>query len=373
MQSSPVMPSSSIAAPDETMEEAKLVRTVLLVKEEDLEQVKNSFDTISSIHIYSLEANPIKDLQVLAECNRKTGADFATEDPLEAWKQYGTIQNSNVKRRARGKAPPPPPSVTKPADIIAKKPLQSTTKKEMEINTESKASSANATPEPEKKGTTKPAAAKRQNSDIFKSFAKAKAKPKEDSQNSKEASPAPQAEDVPMTGFSSDEGEDEVGEPEEEAKPLSGKSKMEREADLKAMMDAEDEEMEDPGTPAAESQDAETPVEDAETPKEEEPKETVTVENGRRRGRRRVMKKKTVKDEEGYLGMLRSNTLFLTCASMLTYGAVTKDEAVWESFSEDEPAPKKPKTAPAASTNKSAAKKGGKPGQGNIMSFFGKK
>lgn len=28
----------------------------------------------------------------------------------------------------------------------------------------------------------------------------------------------------------------------------------------------------------------------------------MTVENGRRRGRRRVMKKKTVKDDEGYLG-----------------------------------------------------------------------
>ena len=37
-------------------------------------------------------------------------------------------------------------------------------------------------------------------------------------------------------------------------------------------------------------------------PKEDEPEPTVTVENGRRRGRRRVMKKKTVKDEEGYLG-----------------------------------------------------------------------
>lgn len=30
--------------------------------------------------------------------------------------------------------------------------------------------------------------------------------------------------------------------------------------------------------------------------------DTVTVENGRRRGRRRVMKKKKVKDEDGYLG-----------------------------------------------------------------------
>jgi len=54
---------------------------------------------------------------------------------------------------------------------------------------------------------------------------------------------------------------------------------------------------------------------------------------------------------------------------------VTKEEAAWESFSEDEPAPvaKKAKTAaapPAAA--KAAPKKGGK-GQGNIMSFFAKK
>lgn len=59
---------------------------------------------------------------------------------------------------------------------------------------------------------------------------------------------------------------------------------------------------------------------------------------------------------------------------MLTQTTVTREEAAWESFSEDEPAPKKPKMAPAAATTKSTAKKGaGKPGQGNIMSFFGKK
>jgi len=57
----------------------------------------------------------------------------------------------------------------------------------------------------------------------------------------------------------------------------------------------------------------------------------------------------------------------------LTYLVVTKEEAAWESFSEDEPAPKKAKTMPAATTNKPAAKKGAKAGQGNIMSFFAKK
>ena len=47
---------------------------------------------------------------------------------------------------------------------------------------------------------------------------------------------------------------------------------------------------------------------------------------------------------------------------------MTREEATWESFSEDEPAPKKKPAAPVA---KGKAGKG--QGQGNIMSFFGKK
>ncbi len=52
---------------------------------------------------------------------------------------------------------------------------------------------------------------------------------------------------------------------------------------------------------------------------------------------------------------------------------VTKEEPVWESFSEDEPAPL-PKPKLHISTGSTKAKKGAaKAGQGNIMSFFGKK
>lgn len=51
---------------------------------------------------------------------------------------------------------------------------------------------------------------------------------------------------------------------------------------------------------------------------------------------------------------------------------VTREEAAWESFSEDEPAPKKAKPTPAPAA-KGAKKSAAKPGQGNIMSFFGKK
>lgn len=56
-----------------------------------------------------------------------------------------------------------------------------------------------------------------------------------------------------------------------------------------------------------------------------------------------------------------------------TFVAVTKEEPVWESFSEDEPAPTEKTPASTASSSAKAKKSGGKPGQGNIMSFFGKK
>jgi len=45
-----------------------------------------------------------------------------------------------------------------------------------------------------------------------------------------------------------------------------------------------------------------TPVEQPPPSKPAELKEEVTVQGGRRRGKRQVMKKRTVKDEEGYLG-----------------------------------------------------------------------
>ena len=58
---------------------------------------------------------------------------------------------------------------------------------------------------------------------------------------------------------------------------------------------------------ASEDQPADTPVSQEEAPTEP----YITVSGGRRRGRRKVMKKKMLKDEEGYLGTaLHVNALF---------------------------------------------------------------
>ena len=53
---------------------------------------------------------------------------------------------------------------------------------------------------------------------------------------------------------------------------------------------------------------------------------------------------------------------------------MTKEEAAWESFSEDEE-PKQKEKAPASTAPSMGKGKrnGGKVGQGNIMNFFGKK
>lgn len=52
----------------------------------------------------------------------------------------------------------------------------------------------------------------------------------------------------------------------------------------------------------AESQPEVTSTDSPEISAPAEGEATVTVQNGRRRGRRRVMKKKKVKDDDGYLG-----------------------------------------------------------------------
>lgn len=61
--------------------------------------------------------------------------------------------------------------------------------------------------------------------------------------------------------------------------------------------------MEDtPGEPTPEASQVAGAIDAPSTKKAASPEPTVVSTGGRRRGRRKVMKKKTIKDEEGYLG-----------------------------------------------------------------------
>ncbi|EUC42308.1 hypothetical protein COCMIDRAFT_103875 [Bipolaris oryzae ATCC 44560] len=337
---------------------------ILLVREEELEEILAGLEEGASIHIYSLEPGPLEIFGVLSLCNHEVTTKYADVNPLERWKTYGSIRNEYIKRRTAKYAPPAAATsskasakpASKPAEKPASKPAVTLGTKDKESTEENV--SGRSTPQPSagastlKRSDSKPGAKKdKASSDIFKSFAKAKPK-------AKESTPAP-VEDEPMQGMSEDEG-DPDDEPEvkidEEKNEAARKAREERAERLRKMMEDDDEDMPDAPAAAVESQTetspAATPAADAPEPAEGEA--TFTVTNGRRRGRRRVMKKKKVKDEDGYL--------------------VTKEEAVWESFSEDEPVPKKAKPAPSkpASSTGKGKNAGAKKGQGSIASFFKK-
>jgi DNA polymerase delta subunit 3 len=103
------------------------------------------------------------------------------------------------------------------------------------------------------------------------------------------------------------------------------------------------------------------------TPPSQEPK--------RKRGKRKVLKKTTKRDEKGYLGLCPYS------GEENADGIVTKNEYVYESYSEDEDeeaAEEKAskKSVPAPSKTEGEKKKGkaaGAAGQKSLMSFFGKK
>ncbi|KAL8639683.1 MAG: hypothetical protein Q9228_003306 [Teloschistes exilis] len=365
MQSSPFM-SSSMPQKEED-DEFSTAKTVVLCREEDLEG-----------------PSIIQNLHILSECNRATTTEYAKEDPLVVGRQYGTIVNPNVKRRT---VPGPLPTGTaaaavggnakgKSADPPAKNEVPSTkTQEGVEIQrktssqVESKPKHPAAKPSSqERKGVGKTPSLKREQSDIFKSFAMTPAKvsrnntdssagasPASEESASATKAPAHKDEADPM-GYSSEEEQPDAFPPsKEQATKTSRPLRSEREAQLRKMMDDEDDGPEESKEtePSHENRKSSgTVLGDKQDEAEQE--KPATVSGGRRRGRRKIMKKMTLRDDEGYL--------------------VTKEEPAWESFSEDEPPPKQTTLTPTpSSTSTKGPKSTAKKGQGNLMSFFGKK
>ncbi|KLJ09107.1 DNA polymerase delta subunit 3 [Blastomyces silverae] len=369
MQSSPFM-SSQVAQQEDSDENDDIpTTTITLVREEDLPEAKSLHQTIFSIFMYSVEPTRLQDLNVLSDI----GHDILQpqpEDPLEHGKQYGMIINRNVKRRS-GLPPAPPPPV--PIETVKKpKPAKTdeapkTTKVEEPSQPQAKnqapPASSTASSRPSSRGHSqggtadKPRSLKRDTSNIFKAFAKSKPKVKKDTperSSGPEVEPAEPSgpENVALDDSSEEEREDLFLDTGTRSGNSKREERKEREEKLRKMM--EDEEMTDAPEPVTteEPESAET-SQPEEAPKAELEEET-SAPKGRRRGRRQVMKKKTMKDAEGYL--------------------VTKEEPVWESFSEDEaPPPAKRKPAVSVTPKPSSNKGTQKTGQGNIMSFFGRK
>ena len=404
MPSSPPPFTSSMLEPSQQESESgrQVVRkTVTLVREEALESrsiglvdiqkltilaVKEQYETITSIHIYSLSPTKIPDLVTLTDIGRGLYTDvFAKEDPLLHNKTYGVIQNSEVRRK-KGKRPVIPTASTSKFQPVKEqtKPATTAANSKPSLKKEETASRPSSRDSNSTRDSKQPTL-KRGGSDIFKAFAKTQPpKPKDDSQDAK-MSDAPKLED------------DNEGESEDEAlfldtgtrKPArkrTSDAKREREdkaAKLRKMMDSDDDEpvvpkVEDEAAKASgplatdkapEGDDDEEGVTWSDSDKEGKTEKDVAPEQSgpkRKRGKRKVMKKRTTKDEDGYL--------------------VTKEEAVWESFSEsDNELEKKAgplqksafgktqSSQPSSQKTAAGAKAGAKKGKGDIMSFFGKK
>lgn len=382
------------------------VTTITLVREELLESTKALYEKITSIHLYSLSPHRIQDLVTLTDLGRGIFENtFVKEDPLIYNKTYGIIQNPDVRRRKGGRpiieaAAPKFKAVkedSKPAAVNPKVDMDTKTGAvEPTLKKESSASDNIS------RSLAKSSNAKREKSDLFKSFARTSSKSKLSREDT--GTSASGTEDTKMTDA------DEEGESEDEALfldtntkkgPTSKKrpsdAKKEREdkaAKLRKMMEDDDEEPAVPNVEDAGGVKAGAPVvkdsdndeqmadgsEDAAWSESDTGKDrqtasgkdnsvkqdggNVKTEPKRRRGKRKVLKKKTTKDEDGYL--------------------VTKEEAVWESFSEDEPEPRRPNpsfpmsSAKGSTQTKSTAGKGngkstGSGKGGGIMNFFGKK
>ncbi|KIW33530.1 uncharacterized protein PV07_00371 [Cladophialophora immunda] len=408
--SSMLEPSQQSSHVEEEEPKQTPVRTVTLVREDALEGMKDEYETITSMHIYSLSPARIQDLVTLTDISRGL---FTNGFEDEHNKIYGVIQNPDVRRR-KGKRPAIPggASKTQPAKEETKKPSFSHTKPTPKgltsaplVKTEepSRPSSRDST---STSSSAKQPTLKRDASDLFKAFAKHGQRKSTPAATPKSAS---QDQDTTMNDADEGESEDEAlfldtgTRKSATSKKRASDVKKEREdkaAKLRKMMESDDEEEaaapsveeatgpKNDEPPAAKGTDAhaETKNDDgddqvawseSDTEKKQASKpDQDAAPTRRRRGKRKVMQKRTFK-EDGYL--------------------VTREEAVWESFSEDEPEPppptravKKetatpkstPKTQTQGSTQSQGQSQAGKAGSaakkkagggGNIMSFFGKK
>ncbi len=260
---------------------------------------------------------------MLTDANFQMRALPATDGQSASQKTYGTITNSRAHRRKRPGGIAPPPSIVQTAKPDVKAAVSKPASTASPASTKEEQKEAKAPATTKQTATKKPVPPLKRGTSsggIMQAFAKgASAKPKK-KQDSQPAAPSP-AGDSSMA--LSDDGEDD-SELVPRAKAAAAgeesgrKSRKEREEQLRRMMDDNSEEDDEkPDTPMEE---APEPQEEAPVPvPNEEPAEVVSASSGdgRRRGKRRVMRKKQVMDDQGYLGQLanadrRSATVTLT-------------------------------------------------------------
>ncbi|KAI5290931.1 hypothetical protein KEM54_006981 [Ascosphaera aggregata] len=410
------------------------LESVLIVREQELEVARKQFNKIHTMFVYSIQAGPLLDINLLTDICVKSPAD-----PLQHGKTWGIIFNPHVRRRtvpssAWQSAAHPRPDPTKqsnPAFMhinesriaaaqdrtglhpkkdrskltwksdslktaqLTEQPLQSTSAKPANSVDEGAESKVGAEPVVPKKG----------GGDLFQAFAKSKPKQTSAAPNPAAARPfsgsdAPSGNVTPDVKeddndiFLEDADDDEGEEPEEifaarnSSEPGSIKTteskrdtRQEREEKLRMMMENdvdEDQEMRDADIAASEMNvDESTPASDK---AQSEPPSAQPFGSASRSNE--SAEAESIQEKPAPPGRHRGRrqvTKKRTTKDAEGY-LVTTEERVWESFSEDEEPPRKEGTAVAQGNgtqggrSRSDDKPKPKPkGQGSIMSFFAKK
>lgn len=251
-------------------------------------------------------------------------------DHTEQSKVFGTISNHNMKKRTRhGKrsapAPVPAPVEKKPALVKTASTAPSSAepakvKEEPKPAVKKEGVAATETPASSAFSSKKTAAAPKKGG-IMSAFSKAASKPK--AKPGSNVSTPKTENQSPALSDDGEDDEDPMPAPKQAADGTARRSRQDREAELRRMMEEESEEEEEP----SEKEQEDEPMEEAPEPEPEtktepeasqEPAEVVSSApgSGRRRGRRQVMKKKQVMDDQGYLGMLQTPTALPTVNDM---------------------------------------------------------
>ena len=254
-------------------------------------------------------------MSLLSDAARQVATLSKPEDVVASeQKIYGGITNPNVRRRERrgpgarlAAAPAAVPRAPAPKDAAkpAAKPAAASAKVKHEVKEEkapTPAPSASASSAASKK--SQPSLQRGGSSGLMAAFAKgAAAKAKK-----AESQPAtPSGDDSSVQPLSDDDGEDDsavLPKPQPQDVAAAKSKAQQRKEELQRMMESDDEEedvKEKEDTPMEEPEEEKPAAE----PEKEEPAEVVSTSgDGRRRGKRKVMKARRFLDEEGNMGKL---------------------------------------------------------------------
>ncbi|KAK9764460.1 hypothetical protein K7432_008016 [Basidiobolus ranarum] len=305
------------------------VHHIILVVQEDLEVTKKKFSKVTGVHVYSVQASRPQDGEAVL-----LAAPKPVDDPANP-SEFASIVNPNISIVKRSTPIQKPQTKIKPSEPIHSK---------LDLGSQN-TPGGNAKLVPSQPKVAEKPPAKTVNS-FFSSGKSKKAQPIKKEEPKMEIEEEPIVERRKRTRkvksiVQSDDDEEMIDVTEPDDHNLSS---------------SKNEAVEDKPTPE-QGMDVDAAV-DIEVEAEADVQELPNNNTKRKRGRRRIQKKRTYKNDRGYM--------------------VTEDVYEWESCTDEEPEPNKVETSTTLPVKSKVKKENGsekkaKQGQKSLMSFWGKK